>query len=81
LEKSVKRTKRVFVWCFIVTWACFGVGVSETGQDIPHRGRNQESLTVLYVERSEDESEGKTQHRQLIAGKSQRVMDLLNTGQ
>jgi hypothetical protein len=36
------------------------VCVCEQGQEVPHRGINQGSLTRLYVEWSEDESLGTT---------------------
>lgn len=74
-------------WCLIATGVCCGVailrgvGVCEQGQEVPHRGINQGSLTGLYAEWGEDESLGTTQQRQLIVWKTCRVMDLLNTGQ
>jgi hypothetical protein len=80
-------TNCVSAWCVIATCVCFRVvilrevGVSELGQQAPHRGINQESLTRLYAERGEDESLGKTQRRQLILRKTCLVADLLNTGQ
>jgi hypothetical protein len=49
-------TSCMSAWCLIATCVCFrvailrGVGVSELGQEVPHRGINQESLTGLYVE-------------------------------
>ena len=39
---------------------CVCVCVCEQGQEVPHRGINQGSLTGLYAEWGEDESLGTT---------------------